>query len=52
MNKQNQPLFNSDQLFYKNNVDGVDYILIIEKVSNNKILKQAYSFDGVIIDKA
>lgn len=52
MNKENQPLFNCNQLFYQNNVDGIDYILITEKVSNNKILKQAYSLDGVLIDKA
>lgn len=51
INIENQSLFNSNQLFYKNNVDGVDYILVTEKVSNNKILKQAYSFDGVLIDK-
>lgn len=34
------------------NINGVDYILITKKVSNNKILKQAYSLDGVLIDKA
>jgi hypothetical protein len=37
-------------ILYQNNVDGVDYILVTEKESNNKILKH-YSFDGVLIDK-
>lgn len=45
------PTFHQKQLFYQNNLDGFDYILVTEKIGNNKILKEAYSLDGVLIEK-
>ena len=49
--KVDMPLFNRNKLFYQNNVEGIDYILVTEKIGDNKILKQAYSVGGHVIEK-
>ena len=45
------PLFNRNKLFYQNNVEGIDYILVTEKIGDNKTLKEAYSVGGFLIEK-
>lgn len=49
--KIDMPLFNRNKLFYQNNVEGIDYILVTEKIGDNKTLKEAYSVGGFLIEK-
>lgn len=45
------PTFHQKQLFYQNNLDGFDYIIVIDKIKDYQIIKEAYSLNGVIIER-
>ena len=45
------PTFHQKQLFYQNNLDGNDYIIVIDKIKDYQIIKEAYSLNGVIIER-
>lgn len=49
-NKIKKLLFNFNKLFYKNNVESIDSILINEKIKYNKILKYIYLINNYIIE--
>ena len=43
------PTFHQKQLFYQNNLDGFDYIIVIDKIKDYQIIKD--SLNGVIIER-
>ena len=45
------PTFHNKQLFYQNNLDGFDYIIVIDKIKDSQIIKEPYSLNGVIIER-
>lgn len=44
-------LFNYNKLFYQKNIKNIDYILVIKKIGDNEILKQAYLVGDYVIKK-
>lgn len=49
--KVNMSLFNYNKLFYQKNIKNFDYILVIKKIGDNEILKQAYLVGDYVIEK-
>lgn len=49
--KSKEKYITNNKQFYQNNVEGLDYILVAEKVGDNKILKEAYTVYGIRIEK-
>ena len=43
------PSFSSKQSFFQRKVDGVDVIIAIKNIDKHRILKQAYSIDGILL---